>query len=112
MANSFVTLAFALLGLVFALLGVPLARGEVPPNRWYGFRTAKTLSDPSIWYAANRAQGIDLCIGGIVAAVAAAAVYLLWRAAPPQRLALADAGILVAVLAAATVHGFVVLARL
>ena len=35
-------------------LSIPPLQGKVPPNGLYGFRTPKTLSDPSIWYAANR----------------------------------------------------------
>jgi uncharacterized membrane protein len=38
-------------------LSIPLVQGKVPPNSTYGFRTSKTLADPSIWYEANRFAG-------------------------------------------------------
>jgi hypothetical protein len=40
-----------------AVLALPTALGMIPPNRWYGFRTPKTLSSPDIWYSANRFSG-------------------------------------------------------
>ena len=39
------TLRLTAVGFVFIRLGVPLFRGRVPPNTWYGCRTEKTLSD-------------------------------------------------------------------
>ena len=41
---------FALVGLMFVGLSIPLIQKRIPPNRFYGFRTAKSLSDPKIWY--------------------------------------------------------------
>jgi hypothetical protein len=38
-------------------MGVPLARGLVPPNPLYGFRTSATLQDPGVWYSVNRLAG-------------------------------------------------------
>ena len=55
---------FAFLGLLFIAVGLPFYLGKVKPNSWSGFRTAKTLSDPAIWYAANKTMGIDLIIAG------------------------------------------------
>jgi uncharacterized membrane protein len=57
--------------LLFCAAGVPLALGRVRPNSTYGFRTAKTLSDPAIWYAANRFAGIDLIGVGLVVMISA-----------------------------------------
>jgi hypothetical protein len=55
--------------LVF-ITGIPLALRLVPPNRWYGFRTAATLSSPEAWYPINAATGVALvaagALGGIV----------------------------------------------
>ena len=41
------------IGIILVLVSIPLAFRWVPPNRVYGFRTAATLSDRSIWYEAN-----------------------------------------------------------
>lgn len=60
MRPDIVALLYGLAGLLFIAIGIPLALKRVPPNRWYGFRTAKTLSNQTIWYAANRVVGTDL----------------------------------------------------
>ena len=112
MANAFVTVAYALIGLGFGALGVPLVLGRVPPNRTYGLRTAKTLSSREIWYAANRIQGIDLCIGGVAIVVMTVVLYFAWRAAPAPLLALIDAGVMVAAFIAVAAHGFIALGRI
>lgn len=49
------------------VLGVPMALGLVPPNRFYGYRTRKTLSSVVVWYRANRISGSSLIIAGIAA---------------------------------------------
>jgi uncharacterized membrane protein len=49
------------------MLGVPMALGLVPPNRFYGYRTRKTLSSVVVWYRANRISGSSLIIAGIAA---------------------------------------------
>jgi hypothetical protein len=51
-----------------ALVSIPLGLGMVPPNRFYGFRTARTLADRMLWFRVNRFAGWAF----IVAAAAAA----------------------------------------
>ncbi len=41
---------------------IPLIMGKIPPNGLYGFRTAKSVSDPKIWYAINRYLGWALLL--------------------------------------------------
>jgi uncharacterized membrane protein len=48
---------FLIPSIIFFLLSIPLILGLVPPNRGYGIRTAKTLSNPEFWYSANRFGG-------------------------------------------------------
>ncbi|MEP6765956.1 MAG: SdpI family protein [Gemmatimonadaceae bacterium] len=67
--NGF-TIMFVCAALLFAAVSVPLIRERVKPNNWYGFRTAKTLSDERIWYAANVYSGRLLCALGTLLAVA------------------------------------------
>jgi len=62
-------------GVLCALLGLPMMFGKVKPNRWYGFRTKKTLNDEKIWYAANGYAGKWLIACGII--MAAAGIILL-----------------------------------
>lgn len=59
---------------------VPLIFELVPPNPFYGFRIPKTLSDPAIWYAANRVGGIALLAG-----IAVSAVWVLGLLRAPDR---------------------------
>jgi uncharacterized membrane protein len=68
---------FGIVGAIYVVIGVPLARGRVRPNAWYGFRTPKTFSSPTIWYEANRIAGIDLIIGGVVIIVGVVALLLV-----------------------------------
>lgn len=60
------TLLFSLVGVLYIGLGIPLLRGRVPPNSWYGCWTRKTLSDENIWYAVNRVTGQDIIVAGIM----------------------------------------------
>ena len=73
--HVYIILSFAAIGVLFMVLGLPLKQGAIPPNRWYGFRTRKTLADEEIWYKVNRIAGIDMIRGG--AALTAAALVLL-----------------------------------
>ena len=57
------------LPLVMIAVSIPLVMGVVPPNWFYGFRTAKTMSDPQIWYQANRHAGANLIAAGVWAMV-------------------------------------------
>jgi uncharacterized membrane protein len=50
-----------------SVLAIPMVLGLVPPNRYYGFRTPKTLSSTNVWYKANRICGYCLALAGIAA---------------------------------------------
>src|SRR5512147_1357328 len=63
-----------LLPIVNILISLPLVLKLVPPNRWYGFRTRKTLSNPEIWYEANYKGGVGLILASIIALVARALI--------------------------------------
>ena len=43
--------------LAFLAVSTLFIQGRIPPNRFIGFRTEDTLSDPEIWYPVNRAMG-------------------------------------------------------
>jgi hypothetical protein len=77
MSVTVTSLSFGLAGLFFIGLSIPLMQGRVPPNRYYGFRTAKTLSDPRIWYEVNRISGNDLFLGGVVVAISSIIMLLI-----------------------------------
>lgn len=76
-------LLFVALGALFIGLGVPLARGRVPPNDWYGCRTRATLSNEQVWYAVNRVTGRDMIAGGVLIAACALALLPFARRISP-----------------------------
>jgi len=51
---------------VIAIFSLPLILALVPRNRFYGFRTQRTLADDSVWYKANRLAGVLLVISSAV----------------------------------------------
>ena len=66
MDEKLVLIAYVLPGLA-VVFGIPMALGLVPPNRFYGLRTRRTLSSADVWYRANRVCGRCLAIAGIAA---------------------------------------------
>ncbi len=56
-----------LLPIVNILISLPLVLKLVPLNRWYGFRTRKTLSNADIWYEANYKGGVGLIVASVIA---------------------------------------------
>jgi uncharacterized membrane protein len=65
------TQPFAVPALVLFIVALPLVLGVVPPNRLYGFRTKKTLSDADVWYRVNRFAAIAIMLASVVYALAA-----------------------------------------
>jgi uncharacterized membrane protein len=68
-APPVVELLSYLLPIVTVLIALPLVLRSVPPNRWYGFRTRKTLSNPDLWYEANYKGGVGLIVASVIALV-------------------------------------------
>jgi hypothetical protein len=58
---------------LFGAVGLLLVFRALPPNRWFGLRTTRTISDPVAWYSAHRAYGWIF----VSAAAAVAALNLL-----------------------------------
>ena len=106
------TAQFALVGLLFVGISIPLIKGKVPPNYFYGFRTAKTLSDPRIWYEANRISGQDLCIAGIFIAIASLIMMILCQGADPDHVVFTLLSVMVLSLAGVVWHGIKVVRRM
>ncbi len=63
--------------LLLVVLALPMVRGAVGPNRWYGFRCRETLQDEEIWYAVNAYFGRRMVVIGLQVAVAAVVLYLV-----------------------------------
>ena len=81
-----------LLGYILPLItiatAIPMALSKMKPNRYYGFRTPKTLSSPTIWYAANRACGQYMIIASAVSLVFNLSYWLPHRDLPIPALVL------------------------
>jgi hypothetical protein len=74
---------FILAGVALVAVAVPLARGRVPPNAWYGVRTPKTLRDRTAWYPANAYGGrLLIGVGAITILVAVGAALVLGGRSP------------------------------
>ena len=106
------SLLFIGVGLLFVGLSLPLIKGRVPPNSIYGFRTAKSLSDPKIWYEINRIAGVDLLIAGVLIMLGADVMLFLGQDLQPDQVGLALFLLMVFTLSGAALHGYIVLRRL
>lgn len=105
------SLLFGGVGLLFIALAIPLVQGRVPPNSTYGFRTAKSLSNPKIWYAINHIQGCDLLIAGALITLGSVAMLLLGQGLSRLQVVLPLLLLMVFTLSGAALHGYIVLSR-
>lgn len=69
-------LFFIGLSVLVIVVELPLAMNRVKPNRLYGFRVHKTLSDERIWYLVNSYAGKRSVLTGIITIVFAVALRL------------------------------------
>lgn len=97
---------FTAVGLLFIGLSIPLMLDRVPPNRFYGCRTARSLSDPKVWYAANRVFGKNFLISGILVFTASVMMLAFGRAANPDYVVITLLSVLVLSLGWAGWHCF------
>ena len=102
------SILFAVVGLLFIGLSIPLILGRVPPNHFYGCRTKRTLSDPEIWYEANRVSGKDLLISGVVVLVASIGALVFGQEVNPNHVVITLLSVLVLSVAGAAWHCFTV----
>ena len=106
------SLLWLFVGLVFISISIPLILEKVPPNRWYGFRVAKTFSSERIWYIANRVAGYDLLWAGVAIAFTAAVTGLFFRQFDSTTVHTINFAVFVGTLVVAVVHSFLNLNRL
>jgi len=103
---------FAAVGILFVCLSVPLIRNRIPPNRYYGFRTPKTLSDTKIWYEVNHVSGKDLFLAGAVITISSLVMLAVGQELRREHVAITLLLIMVFSLAGVAWHGFAVLRRM
>ena len=106
------SLLFSGVGVLFIALSIPLILERVPPNSTYGFRTGKTLSDPKIWYAANRIAGYDLLIAGLVIALGSLTMLFLGQRLQPLNVTITLLLLMIFALVGAAFHGLIVVNRM
>ena len=104
-------LMFALVGMLFVGLSIPLIRNRVPPNRYYGFRKRRTLSDPKIWYEVNHISGKDLFVAGVIIILSSLTTLALAQRWSNEHVAITLLLIIVFSLAGVVLHGLRVLNR-
>mgnify|MGYP006356599333 FL=1 len=99
-------------GLLFISMSIPLVLEKVPPNRWYGFRVAKTFSSERIWYSANRVAGYDLLSVGILTVVTAVITRLIFNQLGSTNAHIVNFAVFISALVIAVIHSFLNLNRL
>ena len=57
---------FVATGLLFIGLAIPMIWQKIPPNPIYGFRVAKTMNNPDVWYPANEYMGWGILWSGVL----------------------------------------------
>jgi len=77
-ARALLLVVFVGVGLMLAGISVPMILKVIPPNPFYGFRVPKTMKNPDIWYAINTYSGWWLLGAGLLEALSAAALYVLF----------------------------------
>ena len=102
------SILFAAVGLLFIGLSIPLILGKVPPNKFYGCRTKKTLSDPKIWYEVNRASGKDFLTSGVLVLAASVGTLVFGQEVNPNYVVITLLSVLVLSVAWAAWHCFTV----
>ncbi len=77
---------------VLIALAIPLVLGLVPPNRWYGYRTARSLNCPAEWSRLNRLAGLAVIAAALLSVAIKVAVLLFVLGLPHHpRINLIDA---------------------
>src|SRR5437667_12704068 len=105
-------LIYGVTGLLVAALALPMMYEKIPPNGFYAFRTPRTLSDPNVWYPANRVAGRNRAVAGVIVSTTALVLFAMNKSIAPRT---ADLTLLIVTLAScagAVVHSFIALRRI
>jgi len=99
-------------GLLYAGISLPLVVEKIKPNKWYGYRTKRTLSNPRIWYAANKVMGFDMLLAGLTIAFFASMVIGFGRSLPLIAAIGLNLAVMFVSIGCAVVHSFLSLRQL
>lgn len=53
-------------GVIFIVISIPLLRGKIPMNQWYGFRIEKAFVSKENWYAINKYGAKQLILWSVL----------------------------------------------
>jgi uncharacterized membrane protein len=109
---GFAVLIYGAMGLLVSALALPMMYDKIPPNSFYGFRTPRTLSDPNIWYPANRVAGRNLAVAGVIVATSALVVFAMQKSIQPRTATLTLLIVSMISLIGAVVHSLIALRRM
>jgi uncharacterized membrane protein len=107
-----VFLLYGIGGMFLIAISLPMMYDKVPPNGFYGFRTPRTMSDPNLWYPANRVAGRNLALAGLIVSTTALVMFSIHRSLRPRTAALTLLIVSPASLIGAVVHSFLALRRM
>src|SRR6058998_2243408 len=107
-----VFLLYGIGGVLLIAISLPMIYDKIPPNRFYGFRTPRTLSDPNVWYPANRVAGRNLAVAGVIVSTTALVLFAMHKRIPPRTADLTLLIVTLASFAGAVVHSFIALRRI
>ena len=62
---------FILTGLLSIIVAIPMMKGKVKPNAWYGIRMPITQKSDAMWYPTNAYAGKGLVVVGVIVLVTA-----------------------------------------
>ncbi|HEY5074362.1 MAG TPA: SdpI family protein [Pyrinomonadaceae bacterium] len=107
-----VFLLYGIGGVFLIAISLPMMYDKVPPNGFYGFRTPRTMSNPNLWYPANRVAGRNMVLAGLIVIMTALVVFAMQKTIHPKTAALTLLVVSLASLTGAVIHSLMALRRM
>jgi uncharacterized membrane protein len=107
-----VFLLYGIGGVLLIAISLPMMYDKVPPNGFYGFRTPRTMSNPNLWYPANRVAGRNLALAGLIVSITTLVVFAMRQSLHPKTASLTLLVVSLASLTGAVIHSFMALRRM
>jgi uncharacterized membrane protein len=107
-----VFLLYGIGGVFLIAISLPMMYDKVPPNGFYGFRTPRTMSNPNLWYPANRVAGRNMVLAGLIVIITALVVFAMQKSMHPKTAALSLLVVSLASLTGAVIHSLMALRRM
>jgi uncharacterized membrane protein len=105
-------LLYGIGGVLLIAISLPMMYDKVPPNGFYGFRTPRTMSDPNLWYPANRVAGRNLAVAGVIVSTTALVVFAMHKSITPRNASVILLVVSMMALIGAVVHSLIALRRM